>query len=286
MSLANKIAPRLLGLLSDRHYSTIQFLYKQRRIPNLAEPKTFNEKIQWLKLNYRDPLLVQCADKLRVRDYVRSAIPGDILIPLLGVYDSPADIPFEELPERFVIKATHGSGWNILCRAKVTFDAADATRRMDDWMKANFYDVGREWAYKDVPPRIICEAFISLPGGEPPPDYKIFCFHGEPAYIQVDYGRFTNHTRNIYDLNWNQLPFQLEYPNEPNPTPAPQILDELITTAKALALPFPFVRVDMYALEGKLYFGELTFYPEKGVGRFSPRKYDLAFGQHFEIDRI
>jgi hypothetical protein len=202
------------------------------------------------------------------------------------VYESPEQIPYDTLPDRFVLKVTHGSGWTILCRDKSEFDRNFAAERLSRWLQTNFFDVGREWAYREIKPRIVCEQFISDDGTNPPLDYKIFCFHGEPKYIQVDYHRFTAHTRNIYDLDWRQLPCRFEYPNEKRLHEPPKVLPELIAMARRLSSEFPFVRVDLYVVGSRIFFGELTFYPEKGVGRFRPREYDYVFGSHIDLSKL
>ena len=283
MSLANSIAPRLLPWINDEMFTKIQFLYKQKRWLNLDVPRTFNEKIQWLKLRHRDPRLTRLVDKYAVRDFVRERIGEDYLIPLLGVYEHADDILFKQLPARFAIKATHGSGWNLLCFDKDQYDWELAQRKIAHWLNLNFFQVGREWAYREVPPRIICEELIDDGNGQSPPDYKFFCFHGEPQLIQVDLNRFSGHQRNLYDTQWNLMPVEFEYPVG-NPEPrAPANIGEMMDVAKLLSDGFPFVRVDLYSTQGKIYFGEMTFFPEKGVGRFRPYRFDEEFGRHLDL---
>jgi hypothetical protein len=279
MSLISRIASRLLGALSDSNYTRLQFLWRLHALPNLARPRTFNEKIQWLKINFREPLLIQCVDKLRVRDYVQSVLSEDVLVPLLGVYRAAGHIPYADLPERFVLKATHGSGWNIICRNKSTFDHVAANAKLTEWLKSSFYPVGREWPYRHVEPQIVCETYLDAGDGEAPTDYKVFCFHGVSKFIQVDSNRFSDHTRVLYDLDWKQLPVRFEYPVSSTPVPRPRNLTRMLEAAEALSAPFPFVRADFYSLGDELYFGELTFFPEKGVGKFNPRSYDLEIGK-------
>lgn len=283
MSLANQLAPLLLAPVSDRAFTTVQFLYRYRTWPRLEQPVTLNEKIQWIKLNNRDPLLTRCVDKYEVRDYIAERVDPAVLIPLLGVYERADEVPFDALPDRFVLKATHGSGWNLICTDKQRFDVAAARGKMERWLTSNFYRIGREWAYRDVPPRIVCETFLAGADGNPPPDYKFFCFHGVPRVVQVDYDRFTGHRRNLYTPEWEPIPCAYEYARLENPPPAPEKLPELLALATKLAQDFPLVRVDLYATDTAIYFGELTFYPEKGVGRFSPRSYDAEFGSWLHL---
>ena len=283
MSLANRIALRLLPWVDDELFTKIQFLYKQRHWLNLDVPQTLNEKIQWLKLRHRDPQLPKLVDKYAVRNFVRERIGEDHLIPLLGVYEHADDIPFEQLPPRFVIKATHGSGWNLLCFDKDQYDWELAKRKIAHWLSMNFFQVGREWAYRDVPPRVVCEVMIDDGNGQPPPDDKIFCFHGEPLLIQVDLDRFGKHRRNLYDTQWNLLPVEFEYPLGNPGLATPENIGKMIDVAKVLSADFPFVRVDLYSTHSRVYFGEMTFFPEKGVGRFRPYRFDEEFGRHLDL---
>ena len=286
MNLLNSIAQIALAPLNDKQFSILQYLRSQRRFPNLGNPTTLNEQIQWLKVYYRNPLLKVCADKYTVRDYVCRQGGDDCLVPLHCVYSSAEEIDFASLPEQFVLKVSHGSGWNIICRDKKTLDAAAARKKLARWMASNFYKVGREWAYERLIPRIVCEEFLCTPDGEPPWDYKFFCFHGEPRYVQVDYGRFTGHTRALYDTEWKRIPCQLEYALEPNDSPKPKTLETMLDLARKVSAPFPFARVDLYELADHVFFGELTFYPGKGVERFTPREFDRVFGQWIDLGKV
>ena len=287
MSLANKIAPIALAPLSDGLFTQVQFLWKQGRLPNLKDPQTFNEKLQWLKLNHLDPLQAQCADKYSVRKYVADQIGEEYLIPMLGLYRSATEIDFDALPERFVLKGTHGSGQVIVCPDKSKLNTIEARSKAGKWLRTNFYRVGRERVYKNIQPGVIAEEFLEGPNGRPPPDYKIFCFHGEPKYIEMDFDRFIGQSRTIYDLNWNPLDMELEKPANPNPPPdPPEELEEMIRISQTLSRSFPFVRVDLYAVSGKVYFGEMTFFPGKGVLRFRPEEFDYAFGRELDLKRV
>ena len=273
-----RVGRKVLGGFSDKTFSRIQFLFHQGCLPNLKAPKSFNEKIQWLKINYRDPLIQKCANKLLARDYVLENYGPEILVPLIGVYESAGEIGFEDLPKRFVCKASHGSGWNIVATDKAKLNWALESQKLKKWMATDFSAIGREWAYKDSPRKILIEQFLDGPDGQSPYDYKIFCFNGNPGFVQVDTDRFSGHRRAFYDLNWQQLPFGLEYPIESRVLPRPMGLDKMIEIAKKLSKQFPFVRCDLYDCDGKVYFGELTFYPGKGTERFSPQKADIDIG--------
>jgi hypothetical protein len=218
-----------------------------------------------------------------VRDFVTQKLSHDFLVPLLGVFNSPDEIDFDSLPDRFILKATHGSGWNVICRNRSSFDRDKAIASLRKWLGMNFFNVGREWAYKDLQPRIICEELLLDADRSIPEDYKIFCFSGEPLYIQVDFDRFSHHKRNFYDPEWNLLPFGLEYPNDERRYPLPELHPELLNAARRLSAGFPFVRVDLYAVRGRVYFGEMTFYPGKGVERFNPRDFDEVLGSKLTL---
>jgi hypothetical protein len=277
----------LISKAPDELFSKIQFLVHQGRLPNLISPKSFNEKIQWLKLNYRDPLIQKCANKLLARDYVLKNYGPEILVPLVGVYESVGGISFEDLPQRFVCKASHGSGWNIVATDKDKLNWSVESQKLKRWMATDFFKIGREWAYKDSPRKILIEHFLDGPDGQSPYDYKIFCFNGNPRFVQVDTDRFSGHRRSFYDLNWQQLPFGLEYPIESRALPRPMGLDKMIEISKKLSKQFPFVRCDLYDCRGKVYFGELTFYPGKGTERFNPRKADMDIGSMLSLsDRL
>lgn len=283
MSILNQSAQWVLGKTSDQLFCELQYFRHHLAWPNLASPTRFNEQIQWLKLFYRNPILRQCVDKILVRHYVSERIGRQHLIPVIGVYDCVDDIPFEALPSQFVLKASHGSGWNVICAKKDDLDIRSTRDLLKSWMRRDFFKVGREWAYRDLVPRLICEEFLSESGDVPPSDYKFHCFGGEPRYIQVDYARFSRHSRVIYDAEWRQVPCRLEYPNDvPNQDP-PSTLDKMLNISRTLAAEFPFVRVDLYNYCGEVLFGELTFYPGKGIEKFVPKEYDYVFGQWLTI---
>lgn len=259
--------------------------YKKRtgKILNLNNPKTFNEKIQWLKLYDNSPLKTKLADKYLVREWIKEEIGEEYLIPLLGVWDNFDDIDFDKLPESFVLKANHGCAWNIIVKDKTKFDKTKAKKKFDKWMKRNYaYKAGLELQYKDITPKIIAEKYIVDSKGELN-DYKTLCFNGEPKFIWIDCGRFKNRTENIYDTKWNLQPFLMTYPNSKEPIPAPQNLDKMIELAGKLSKQFALVRVDFYNVDGKIYFGEMTFTSASGVDKFIPGEYDLKLGEMLSL---
>jgi hypothetical protein len=275
---------RLQGEKELRKYTdkeAIDILYKSHvnHPPNLDNPTKFSEKLQWLKLYYRDPLMTQCADKYSVREYVSQRGYEDILNKLIAAYVNVDDIDIKSLPERFVLKGSHGSAWNIICKNKREINWASWRLIMKSWMKQNLYWYGREWVYKDIKPRIVCEEYIEDRTGNLL-DYKFFCFNGEVKFVQVDVGRYSKRNyRNYYNAEWEILPFSKEVPNNPDiVVPKPANFSKMIEIAIQLSKPFPFVRVDLYNVEGKIYFGELTFFPASGSPNFNPVEYDEIVG--------
>ncbi|MDR1326836.1 MAG: glycosyltransferase, partial [Heliobacteriaceae bacterium] len=259
--------------------------YKCRtgKVLNLDNPQTLNEKTQWLKLYDNSPLKTRLADKYLVRDWVKEQIGKEYLIPLLGVWNNFDEINFDKLPEKFVLKANHGCAWNVIVKDKSNFNKAAAKKKFDKWMKRNYaYKAGLELQYKDIPPKIIAEQYITDKNGELN-DYKVLCFNGEPKFIWIDMGRFKKRTENIYDIDWNLQPFLLTYENSKEPVPPPQNLAKMIEFARKLSKDFAMVRVDFYDVDGKLYFGEMTFTSASGVDKFKPAEYDLKLGQMLEL---
>jgi len=281
---------RLLGQwcydrLPDRWVYAMQFKRKFGRRLNLAAPRTFNEKLHWLMLYYRRPEMTQIADKYAVRAFVASRVGASLLNDLYGVWDDPLGMAaaLRQLPDSFVLKVTSGSGQNIICPDKSRLDVQDAQRQLAAWMRRSEYWVSREWCYKDITPRIVCERYLTDDAGTSPPDYKFFCFDGEPRVVQVDTTRFTDHRRDLFDLRWNQLPFCLEWPLSGRQIPRPRHFDEMISVARALSHGFPFVRVDLYSTARGPIFGEMTWYPGGGLLRFKPDHYDLELGHALRL---
>lgn len=284
-TLKSWLRPILITPLSDKQYAWLLFVRKNKKLPNLRQPQTFNEKILWLKLNYYDTSFQKFVDKLQVREYVPQIVPNIHLIPLLGVYQTPDEIPFDHLPQQFVLKTNHGSAWNIPCEDKSRLDIDFTKRKLATWLNMDYYNIGRERFYKGIKPRILCEEYLRDQDNNPAYDYKFFCFHGEPQFVQVDYDRFTHHTRSIYDLAWNKLPCCIEFPNT-NTSKKPPCFDEMVHFARQLSQPFPFVRVDFYQLGHQVFFGELTFVPKNCCSPFYPKKWDKYFGDHLHLEKM
>jgi hypothetical protein len=238
---------------------------------NLASPETFNEKLHWLMLNYRRPELTELVDKYVVRRYVAARVGDSILNDLYGVWDEPWVVPFAGLPDAFVLKVTWSSGQNIICWDKSALDIVATRRRLAAWMRRSGYWDGREWPYKNITPRIICERLLTDEDGRIPPDYKFFCFGGQPRLIQVHTDRFTGHRSDMFDTEWRQLPVTMHHPSSGRDIPAPKTLGAMLSIAAALSSGFPFVRVDLYSIGETVIFGEMTWFPGGGLQHFTPR---------------
>ena len=269
-------------LLSDKTYAEWTLNRWHGKGGSIDNPKTLSEKIQWLKLYDRNSEYSLLADKYAVRDYVSRKIGDQYLNKLYAVYDKPAQINLERLPSSFILKATHSSGDNLIALDKSLLDEKKVRATAKQWQAKNFYPAGREWVYKNIPPRIICEQLLRDDQGKLPMDYKVFCFNGEPRFIQVDVDRFENHTRAIFDTKWQKQEFELLYEMATKEIQRPQNLSEMIKIARELAGDIPFVRIDFYALP-QLVFGEMTLYPGNGFEPFRPSEWDEKLGELLEL---
>jgi hypothetical protein len=269
----------LRDCLPDHYIQSTEFKRVFGRRLDWNCPKTFNEKIHWLMRFYRWPIMTQLADKYAVRQYIANTIGPQHLKKLYGTWEDPLLIDFAPLPPSFVLKVTWGSGQNIICRDKSTLDIDQTRTQLRQWMNRGMYWLYREWAYKDISPRIICEEFLEDEAGNIPADYKFFCFNGEPEFIQVVTNRFSNHRRHIFDLTWKALPFNIEYSTNYGEIPKPATLETMISAARTLSHGFPFVRVDFYSIGARIIFGEMTWYPEGGFVHFVPHSFDRTLGE-------
>lgn len=247
---------------------------------NLRNPHSFNEKIQWLKMYDSVPAKTALADKYLAKEIVANIIGKEYVIPLLGVWNNFNEIDFENLPRQFVLKANHGSGWNIVVKDKNSLNYKDAEKKFNGWMNKNFaFQYGFELHYMNIEHRIIAEPYIGEIDGDIF-DYRFFCFNGIPTYIWVDSGSGTpNHKRNIYDINWNLQNYKVNYPHIDIMPPRPKKLNEMIILAQKLSKDFSFVRVDFYYVNDIIYFGEMTFTPQSGVGIWEDQNQDLHYGE-------
>lgn len=275
-----------LRFLPDKIMLKIQYRIKLKRNLNLNNPIRYTEKIQWYKMNWRNPVMHQCVDKYKVREYVNNKGLGHILVNLLGHFKNVDEIKWNNLPDRFVIKTTHGGGGVnvVICNDKNKINFNELKEKLffkNQPVKTN--TGGREWAYYSLNPSIIVEELLintDCPEAGVT-DYKIFCFNGKPEYIIVDVDRYIGHKRNFYDTNWNNLHIVSDCPAVVKDIPKPNNLDEMLEIASKLSKEFPHVRVDLYNLDGEIYFGELTFYPWSGYVQFYPDSFDFDLGKKF-----
>lgn len=268
-----------LPFVSDEAFIKLQFKERFGYPLDLKYPRTFNEKLLWLMLYDRRPEYTRLADKYAVKKWVADRIGEEYIIPTLGVWEHFDDIDFDALPDQFVLKCTHDSGSIVIVRDKAKLDRAAAKKKLERALRRNYYIGAREWQYKDIPPRIIAEKYMTDESGVELKDYKVFCFNGEPKLIQVDYGRFTNHKRNLYTTDWQYVKGAINYPTDPDhPIKRPTQLEKMLTLAHTLSAGFPQVRVDFYSIEDHIYFGELTFTHEAGLARFDPESLAVEMG--------
>lgn len=278
-------------LTSDKAYVIKHYRKVFHKTPNLHPPITMNEYLTWRKLFDRNPLLPYCSDKYRVREYVAQKIGDTYLVPLLAVADNIKKIDFDKLPDRFVIKVNHGSGQNIIVKDKHLENLEIVKVRLHYWMKRSHYYNNREWQYKEIKPMIIVEELLLDKNGNVPNDYKFHVFGGKVEMIQVDTDRFEMHKRIFYSPEWEELPFnwvpvdKSDHPKYPKalPQPKPAALKKMIQLAEKLAEDFPYVRVDFYYINEKIYFGELTFTHENGLAKFFPDHYDTFYGKKISL---
>jgi len=252
--------------------------------PNLRKPRTFNERLLSSKLAQSHCELGPLVDKGEVKFWVAKKIGQEFLIPTIGLYTSPGEVPLNDLPRPCILKPTHASGHVLILDGRSDEPRVEVIRKeLGRWLRLNHWAISGEPQYRNIPPRIICEPLLG--GGDELPDYKFFCFHGEPAVVQVDVDRHTRHARRFYDMEWRPQNFRLRYAEAEREVQKPTKFELMKKIATNLSRDQEFVRVDLYEVEGAVYFGELTFHPESGVAPFSSRAIDLEFGRlmgHFE----
>ena len=282
IALANK---KLLNWIPDELYLKCFFRIQTGYCLNLKNPRTFNEKLQWLKLHDRKDLYHSLVDKYEVKAYVASIIGDKYIIPTIGIWDDVDRIPFKKLPKQFVLKCTHDSGSVIICRDKSKLDFEEAKNKLKRYMKKSIYWFGREWPYKGLKPKVIAEKYME-DGGEGLIDYKVLCFNGQPKLIEVHAGRMTpKHTQDFYTTNWKRTAIeQFCEPMADMPMERPKVLNEMLELSKTLSQGFIHIRVDWYIIQGKLYFGELTFYDGAGFAPFIDKKWDYMLGDLIHLD--
>jgi len=286
LRVLHHIGPRVQiasGGLDDEQMVRMQWFLKFGTALDLETPKTFCEKIQWLKLRYREPSWTQLADKRAVRAFVAERGGEEFLNTLYFAGDSLDEVSRETLPEAFIVKCTHGSGWNIVVSSESRVPWETVVERVRYWTTINYADLWREWVYRDITPGVIVERWLppDTPWGLL--DYKIFCFGGKARYVQVDLDRDTVHKRNLYDLDWCRLPVEIYHPGSAVDIPRPQNLDCMLGLSERLAEGLPFARVDLFNHCGQILFGEMTLFPGNGLTFFRPANYDRIFGDQLVL---
>ena len=279
--LRNPVVESVLRLIPDKIYLSLMYRKNFGQNINWDNPTTFSEKLQWLKLNDRSPEYSMMVDKYAVKEYVVNKIGDEYVIPTIGVWEKPEDIDFEKLPNQFVLKWNHDSGSIVICKDKNTFDFQTAIKKLKYGSKVNGFWYGREWPYKCVKPCIITENYISHENGELK-DYKFFCFDGDPKIMFIASDRFSEEEEtkfDFYDMDFNHLPFTNGHPNSLRTIEKPGEFDEMKNLASKLSQGIPHVRVDFYDVNGRVYFGEMTFFHWSGMVPFVPSEWDRRIGE-------
>lgn len=282
------ILMRIGPIVPDKLYLRWLFRLRMGSKLHLKNPQTFSEKLQWLKLYDRKPEYTQMVDKYEAKKYVASIIGEEYIIPTLGVWDSFDEIDFDTLPDQFVLKTTHDSGGLVICRNKSNLDIEASRRKINKSLKHNYYLANsREWPYKNVKPRIIAEQYMVDKNGELN-DYKFFCFSGVPKVMMIATERqsATGVCFDYFDMEFNHLPFEQGGPNSSKQLTKPTTMDAMVNIATQLSANIPHVRVDLYNVDEKIFFGELTFFDCSGMAEFTPREWNYTFGSWIDLDCV
>ena len=277
---------RLGKWLPDKAYLKLMFRLELKQKLNLEDPQTFNEKLQWLKLYYHRPDLTMMADKLAVKQHVASLIGEQYVVPLLGSWDDPAEIDWDALPRRFVLKTNHDGGnyGIVICKDKDRLDKAKAIRKLRASLKRNPYLLGREWPYKNIPRKVFAEQYLEEAGKQELTDYKFYCFDGKVRFLFIASGRQEGHiTFDYFDENYRHLDVVQTHPPAAVPPEKPEHFELMIQLAEKLSEGLPHVRVDFYQVNGKVYFGEYTFFTHGGWAAFDPDEYDRLLGSYIHL---
>jgi hypothetical protein len=281
------ILMKIAVLFPDKLYIKYDYFLNTGKKLNLKNPQTFSEKLQWLKLYNQKPEYTKMVDKVAVKEYVGKIIGEKYIIPTLGIWKTFDKINFEKLPNQFVLKTTHDSGGIVICKDKNTFNAKAAKKKLNRRLKQKIYYKLREWPYKNVNPQILAERYMANNTESELKDYKFFCFNGEVKFCQVIANRSSNETIDFYDINWKHQEFMepvldgVTHAKERHNKP--KQFKEMIDIATILSKDTPFLRIDLYEINGNIFFGEITFFPTRGMGLFSPEKWNHIFGNWIKL---
>lgn len=280
---------RIAIIIPDKQFLQWKFRLMMGQKLNLKNPKTFNEKLQWLKLYNRQPEYTTMVDKYTVKEYVANKIGKEYIIPTLGVWNSVDEIEWDKLPNQFVLKTTHGGGGGgvVICKDKSIFDINSAKSKLQHSLDSDIYKNFREWPYKNVFKRIIAEKYMTEAESGELKDYKFFCFNGKVKVLKIDFDRFIGHRANYFDREFNIMPFGEEccMPDFTKNLKKPDNFEDMLSIAEKLSENIPFVRVDLYNSNGKIYFGETTFFPAAGMGKFIPEEWDYKIGEWLNLEQ-
>lgn len=276
---------KLMRRLPDDIYLKMRYYLCVHKRLNLQKPTGFNEKLQWLKLYYRDPSYEELVDKYSVKDHIIKQFPDLKVFPTIGMWERAEDIDFNALPVQFVLKCTHDSGSTIICKDKERFDTEKARIKLRHSLESNMFYPGREWVYKRVQPRIIAEPYFEDDDSEELKDYKLMCFNGEVKCCFVCSDRFSPEGLHVtfFDRDWNVMPFTRHYPLKKEGIPKPGCYDGMISLAEQMSKDMPFVRIDFYEIGKEVYFGEYTFFPGSGLEEFEPDEWDNILGNWINL---
>ncbi len=280
----------ILGrFIPDKLWIQIKYLKSMGKFCNLKNPRTYNEKLQWLKLYNRKPEYTQMVDKYEAKKYVANIIGDEYIIPTVGVWDRFEDIDFDALPNQFVLKTTHDCGGVVICKDKSRLNISQTREFIQRHLKTDYYLTNREWPYKNVVPRIFAEQYMVDESGYELKDYKFFCFNGEPKalFIATDRGVDGEETKfDFFDMDFKHLPFTNGHPNSPRPVLKPRGFEQMKKLAAQLSKDIPHLRVDFYDINGQIYFGELTFFHWSGLVPFNPQEWDYTFGSWIKLPKV
>lgn len=283
-TLALKILDYLDSILSVSLYLKIKFYLRVGYWPDLKNPQSFNEKLQWLKLHDIHPEYGKLVDKASVKEIVGKIIGEEYIIPTYGIYNTIDDIDWSQLPSRFVLKSTCDSGGVVICKDKEALDISVSIKKLKKAGEKDYSRFNKEYPYKYASHKYIAESYITDESDYELKDYKFFCFDGVPRFVQLDFDRQTNHRRNVYDTEWNLLDLQIQFPKGHDRIfPKPKNFNEMLEVAAKLSAGIPHVRIDLYNVNGQIYFGEMTFFHGSGMEIFTPRKWDYEFGKYIQL---
>ena len=270
--------------IPDRLYLCLKHFKRTGKFPNLRNPQTYTEKLQWIKLHDRNPLYTTLVDKYEVKNYVAQRLGEEHIIPLIGAWDDVEEIDFDALPNQFVMKCTHDSGGLQICKDKSSFDIDTAKKQIGETLRQNFYWVSREWPYKNVKPRVIAERYMEDAATGETRDYKFFTFNGEPMVMYIATGRGTGETYgDFFDMDFNHLDMVIDHKQAPVTPQKPDTFEAMKEAARKLAEGIPHVRVDFYEINGEFYFGEMTFFHCGGFELLHPEELNYQWGQWIDL---